>query len=76
MVGAHRFSLQLTGVQVLPELVVMHKCDNPSCVNPDHLSIGTHKQNTADAMTKGRMKNQFQNGYDERRRHHVRSNET
>lgn len=36
-------------------LVVMHSCDNPSCVNPFHLSVGTQKQNLEDAKNKGRM---------------------
>ncbi len=32
------------------KLVVMHACDNPECTNPDHLVLGTHKENTRDAM--------------------------
>jgi hypothetical protein len=34
--------------------IIMHSCDNPMCVNPDHLSIGTHQDNTDDAIKKGR----------------------
>lgn len=36
------------------EMVAMHQCDNPRCVNPRHLSWGTHDQNMADMLAKGR----------------------
>lgn len=35
-------------------LVVMHSCDNPICCNPNHLSVGTHQQNTDDMIKKNR----------------------
>lgn len=52
---AHRLSLEIHG-HVLPKwCVVMHKCDNPKCVNPEHLQIGTHRENQKDKVLKGRQ---------------------
>jgi len=36
-------------------MVVMHKCDNPPCVRPDHLAVGTQAENIRDCKRKGRI---------------------
>lgn len=53
---AHRFQYERwSGKKIPTGYVVMHSCDNPSCVNPFHLSTGTQKENISDAVNKGRM---------------------
>lgn len=51
---AHRISLRIHGVTIPPGLFVLHRCDNPRCVRPDHLFIGTQADNLADMDAKGR----------------------
>jgi hypothetical protein len=51
----HRLALMLTGVDLADGAIVMHSCDNPPCVNPAHLSVGTQTDNMRDCLAKGRM---------------------
>ena len=52
---ASRFAYELTHGHVGGSLSVCHSCDNPQCVRPSHLWLGTHQQNVEDAKKKGRM---------------------
>lgn len=55
VVYAHRFALeQALGRKLAAHELACHTCDNPACVNPAHLWPGTHRDNAADSVRKGR----------------------
>jgi hypothetical protein len=67
----HRYSYAVAhGLQVSDlrrDQYVCHRCDQPSCVNPTHLFLGTALDNMRDKVRKGRMRGHFKTGPDSRR---------
>ena len=56
LVRCHRVSYELAFGPIPPHMVVMHICDTPPCVNPDHLKLGTHSENFHDMWNKLRAR--------------------
>jgi hypothetical protein len=53
-ITAHRWSYQRFNGPIPASMVIMHTCDNPGCVRPEHLRLGTKKDNSQDSVKKGR----------------------
>jgi len=60
--GAHRLAYFLWNGPIPHGRLVLHKCDNKKCCNPNHLFIGTHKENIRDAVAKNRMSRKYHGG--------------
>jgi len=54
---AHRYAVERKSGQIPLGMIVMHICDNPKCVNVDHLQVGTQTDNVRDMDAKGRRVN-------------------
>ena len=63
MMLAHRFSFLLHNGNINEKLMVLHSCDNPQCVNPEHLSQGTAQDNADDRTNRKRSAYGVKNGH-------------
>ena len=69
---AHRIMWEEANGPIPDGLNICHTCDNPPCVNVDHLFLGTDKDNTRDSMAKGRRPSAFHGGLTMYRRYGCR----
>ena len=63
-IKAHRMAFKLANpmIALTPKKDICHHCDNPSCINPNHLFVGTHGDNNKDRARKGRSAKGMKHG--------------
>lgn len=71
-ISAHRYAWIKAHGDIPDKLFVLHKCDNPRCVNPEHLFLGTLRDNSEDMRVKGRAASGEHNGNSKLTRSQVR----
>ena len=54
-IAAHRYAFEKLVAPIPDGACVLHSCDNPACCNPDHLRVGSQKDNIHDAINRGRF---------------------
>jgi hypothetical protein len=62
MILAHRFAYEYFIGSIPESMVIMHLCNNPGCVNPTHLQVGTQAENIAHCIANGRLARGERNG--------------
>jgi len=55
MIGVHRLVYSMSKGEIPSGMLVCHSCDTPACVNPEHLFLGSDKDNSDDKVSKGRQ---------------------
>lgn len=61
-VGVHRYIYEECFGEIPKGMVIRHKCDNPKCINPEHLELGTHQDNSNDMVNRNRSCKGEKNG--------------